>query len=117
MQDFEHLWSDRILLLNRLGHFVPRPNPNTRTVLEVLRSFQENISLDYSEACALGEEMGQLFVRLRITMRLLKILPPWNEYGPRAQGLMDPESRVLIETSLRRLAHIEEAWVWAQQGI
>ena len=117
MQNFDQDWSGLILSMNNNGPYVPRQYPNARTTQEVLETFQRNSTLTYWEAIALGEEMGQLFIRLRTTMRLLRFLPAWNEFGPSARDLMSPESRVVMETALRRLVYVEEAWVWAQRGV
>ena len=116
MQVFEQHWSDRMALLTHFRSFVPRPNPNARSAREVLQTFQNGPPLGYHEVDTLAEEMGQLFMRLRTTMRLLKILPPWNEYGPTANNVIEPESRAVVEIALHRMVHIEEAWLWAQRG-
>ena len=117
MQVFEERWTDHMSLLTHRRRFVPRPDPYARTAFEILQSFQHNPSITYQEAIALGAEMGQLFIRLRSTMRLLKFLPAWNEYGPSPDHLMYVAPRHVIETALHRLLPVEEAWVWAQRGL
>ena len=116
MQHFEQHWSNQMLSVSQVRPIVPRPDPNARTAVEVLQSFQENVAPSFLEATTLGEEMGQLFIRLRTTMRLLKFLPTWNEFGPLVDDVLDVESRGAIETALCRMVHIEEAWAWAYQG-
>ena len=116
MQHFDQHWSNQMLLVSHVRPYVPRQDPNARTAHEVLRSFRENVAPSYLEAVTLGDEMGQLFIRLRTTMRLLKFLPTWNEFGPLVEDILDAESRGMIETALCRLVHIEEAWAWAHQG-
>ena len=120
MQNFEQRWSGYISTMTYTGHFtrqyVPRPSPNARRASEILRSFRANSSPTDQEAIILGEEMGQLFINLRTTMRLLRVLPAWNEFGPPHQSLMSFESRLLIETALQRMLVVEEAWLWAVGG-
>lgn len=116
-QIFDEEWNLRLSVLNFTRPFIPREVPTVRTALDILEAFRANRSPSWPEAEALGVEMGQLFMKLRPTMRLLKQFPIWNEYGPPAGALQHAGRRASIETQLLRFSHIEEALDWAHQGM